>query len=60
MKLSDIDLLIVQQRTISRLLDQMVFENSYDKGDNEDAILEAYEQSQKAAELLIALSKQMK
>lgn len=60
MKLSDIDLLIAQQRDINRRLDEMVFENAYDEGDNADAILDAYAQSQRTVEALIALSKKLK
>ena len=59
MKLSDIDLLIAQQRDINRRLDEMVFENAYDEGDNADAILDAYDQSQRTVEALIALSKKL-
>ena len=60
MKLSDIDLLIAQQRDINRRLDEMVFENAHDEGGNEDAILDAYAQSQRTVEALIALSKKLK
>lgn len=60
MKLSDIDLLIAQQRDINRRLDELVFENAYDEGDNADAILNAYDRSQRTVEALIALSKNLK
>lgn len=60
MKLSDVEVMISQQRDISRRLDEMVFENAFDQGDNEDAILDAYEQSQRTVNKLIALSKSMK
>lgn len=60
MKLHDVELLIAQQRDINRRLDEMVFENAYDEGDNADAILEAYAKSQRTVEALIALSKKLK
>lgn len=59
MKLSDIDLLIANQRATCRRLDEMVFENAYDEGDHADAILDAYDQSQRAVDALIALSKHL-
>lgn len=59
MKLHDVELLIAQQRDINRRLDQLVFENAHDEGGNEDAILDAYDQSQRTVEALIALSKKL-
>jgi hypothetical protein len=59
MKLSDVEVLIAQQRDISRRLDQLVFENAYDQGPNADAILDAYEQSQRSTDMLIALAKKL-
>lgn len=60
MKLYEVELLIAKQRDISRRLDEMVFENAYDEGPNADAILDAYEQSQRSTDMLIALAKNLK
>ena len=60
MKLSDVEVLIAQQRDISRRLDEMVFENAYDQGDHADAILDAYDQSQNVVNALITLAKNLK
>lgn len=60
MKLYEVELLIAKQRDISRRLDEMVFENAYDEGDHADAILDAYDQSQRTVEALITLAKNLK
>ena len=60
MKLSDVEVMISQQRDINRRLNEMVFEAAHDQGDNEYAILKAYAQSQRTVEALIALSKKLK